>query len=71
MDTVIIRIIDLPHGVRGLTVKDEEGDYNVYINGRLSQDQRSIAFYHEIEHIRRGDFYTEDPVWMKEMNNPY
>ena len=62
MDIVIVRIIDLPWGVDGLTVKDAEGDYNVYINARLSAGQREKAFKHEIEHIRKGDFYRMDSV---------
>lgn len=66
MDMVIVRIIDLPHTVRGMTVLDAEGDYNVYLNARLSGDQQTIAFRHEVEHIRRGDFYRKDSVADKE-----
>lgn len=62
MDSVIIRVLDLPMTIRGATVKDENGDYNVYINARLSEDGRAAAFRHEIEHIRQGHFYSEDPV---------
>ena len=62
MDAVICRIIDMPVGVKGLTVLDSEGDYNVYINARLSAGQRGKAFKHEIEHIRKGDFYRMDSV---------
>lgn len=71
MDAVIIRIIDLPWKVPGLTVKDEEGDYNVYINARLSPDRRAKAFRHEIEHIKNGDFYSEESVQDIEEQNPY
>jgi len=62
MDSVIIRVLDLPMTIRGATVKDENGDYNVYINARLSEDGRAAAFRHEIEHIRQGHFYSEEPV---------
>ena len=71
MDAVIIRIINLPYGVPGLTVKDEEGDYNVYLNARLSLGQRAKAFRHEIEHIKNGDFYSEDSVEEIEQRNKY
>ena len=71
MDAVIIRMIDLPHGVPGVTVKDEEGDYNIYINARLSADQRVIASQHELEHIQNGDFYSEESVHDIEKKNPY
>lgn len=62
MDSVIIRVLDLPMTIRGATVKDANGDYNVYINARLSDDGRAAAFRHEIEHIKQGHFYSEDPV---------
>lgn len=60
MDAVIVRMIDLPYSVHGLTVKDEEGDYNVYVNARLSDDQRAAAFRHEIEHIKKGHLYAHE-----------
>ena len=62
MDCVIIRLIDMPLNVHGVTRMDTEGDYNIYINARLSEDGRAAAFRHEIEHIRQGHFYSEDPV---------
>lgn len=71
MDAVIIRIIDLPHGVYGVTVKDEEGDYNVYLNARLSFEARVVAFRHELEHIKNGDFYNDLTVREKEENDPF
>ena len=66
MDAVIIRLVDLPPSVRGFTVKDENDDYNIYINARLSEDGRGEAFRHEIDHIRRGHFYSDLPVAVKE-----
>jgi hypothetical protein len=63
---MIIRKIDLPIGVDGITVLDENGDYNVYINDRLSCDAQAAAFRHEVEHIRQGHFYTVDDILMLE-----
>lgn len=66
MDAVIIRVIDLPYKVNGLTVKDEEGDYNIYLNARLSDERRVKAFRHELRHIKLGHFYSDFPVDVKE-----
>lgn len=71
MDAVIIRIIDMPTGVKGMTVKDENDDYNIYLNARYSPDQQADAFRHEVEHIRRGDFYTDKSVGEKESTMPF
>lgn len=62
MDAVIIRIIDLPYKVKGLTVKDENDDYNIYINSKLSNDARINTLRHEIEHIKKGHFYSFLPI---------
>ena len=66
MGIVIVRIIDLPIGVKGMTVKDSEDDFNIYLNARYSGDIQADAFRHEIEHIKKGHFYVESPVWLKE-----
>ena len=49
-----------------MTIIDAEGDYNVYINARLNDDERVKAYRHEIDHIRLGHFYDERPVAIKE-----
>ena len=56
MDETYIRIIDLPSTVHGVTVRDEDGNYNIYINSSLSADARQRAIEHELKHINRGDF---------------
>ena len=67
MDTIIIRLIDMPEAIHGVTRKDANGDYNIYINARISVDARVDAYWHEIEHIRRGHFYDDRPVGEKEV----
>ena len=52
----IIRYIDLPYTVKGVTVRDETGFYNIYINSRLSWEEQWKAVNHELEHILRDDF---------------
>ena len=67
LDAVIIRIIDLPPTVQGITIKDENDDYNIYLNAKLSLDGRGDAFRHEVEHIRSGHFYDCRTVAEKEL----
>jgi hypothetical protein len=52
MDAVIIRKTRLPEGVAGITLKDENGDYNIYLNETCSADVQADAFRREIELIR-------------------
>lgn len=59
MDNVIVRIIDMPLSVQGMTVVDADGNYNVYLN---SKGDLESAFIHELSHILNNDFYTEDGI---------
>ena len=39
MNDVIVRLIAMPLSVRAFTVPDEQGDYNIYLNEALSDEQ--------------------------------
>lgn len=56
LDDFCVRFIDMPLNTKGVTVEDENGFFNVYINKNLSAEQQNFALEHEIKHIRRGDF---------------
>lgn len=59
----VVRFVPLPLRVHGLTVLDENGLYNVYINSNQTEDIQRAAYEHELEHIRRGDFsHPEKPL---------
>ena len=60
MNEVYVRLLPLPLHVRAFTVPDAQGDYNVYVNSRLTFAQRRKSLSHELCHIRRGDFSRED-----------
>lgn len=62
MGDVIVRVIDLPDAISGVTVLDENGDYNVYLSARTSKDGYDEALQHELRHIRKEHFYIEKPV---------
>lgn len=56
MEEIIIRLDDkMPHAMNGFVVMDANGDYNVFINGRLCPKKQQEALEHELSHISRGD----------------
>lgn len=57
MDGVFIRYLSLPCTVKGLTIQDREGNYNVYINARLTNEANQQTLQHEIQHILDNDFH--------------
>ncbi len=62
MDDIVCRIIELPSRVNAVTVVDENGDFNVYVNARLSYEQQREAYKHECRHIRGQHFHSHKSV---------
>ena len=67
MESIIVRGIELPPKIKGVTVIDVEGDYYVYINTLLSPEAQKRAQKHELTHIIKDHFYNYDPVIINEM----
>lgn len=62
MNDIYIRLISLPSTVKGVTVVDENDDYNIYINQNLSHDQQLRVYQHEKNHILNNDFQNFDDI---------
>ncbi len=62
MDDLIVRYVNLPCAVRGLTVMDSDENYNVYINAKMAHNIQHRALKHELEHIKRKHFGSLKPV---------
>ena len=67
MNENIIRKIKLPMSVRAFTIPDPQGDYNIYINEALSDEQQYESLCHEEKHIENGDFYKDESACFIEM----
>ena len=46
----------------GVTVQDEDGNYNMYINARLTFEERKRTVNHELNHIDKDHFHDERPI---------
>ena len=66
MDEIITRMIDMPTEMKGMTVLDDNGDYNIYINARFSSEAQREIYKHEIKHITKEDFYNSRSIREKE-----
>lgn len=62
MDDIICRYLPFPATVNAVTVLDDEGDFNIYINSSLSAAEQKKAFEHEKAHIIKNHFYKDLPV---------
>lgn len=68
MEEIIVRFVELPSTVNGVTVVDENGDYNVYINVRLTDTAARETYRHETRHIKRNHFFDLDTVINNELD---
>ncbi|MDR0380678.1 MAG: hypothetical protein LBH86_01600 [Oscillospiraceae bacterium] len=56
---MVVRVINMPTGIKGVTSPSEDGAFNVYINARWPYETQRDALQHELNHIRRDDFHAE------------
>lgn len=62
MTDTYIRLVPLPPKVEGVTVPNDDGSFDVYINARLSPTRQQETLEHELRHIRHEHFYLDMPV---------
>lgn len=54
---IYVRFIELPPHIEGVTLPNDDGTYDVYINSLLSETQQREAVHHEVNHINLNHFY--------------
>ncbi len=59
---IFIRFIDLPISVEGVTVPNDDGTFDIYINQNLCPARQEQVKNHELNHILKNHFYNEQPV---------
>lgn len=59
MDDIFVYIVDLPDGIAEM-VAPCFGGFTIYLNARLSYQDRVRAYTHAMEHVERNDFEKED-----------
>ena len=54
-----VRQISLPSGIDGVTVPNDDGTFDIYLNADLCEVRKKDCLAHEIEHIMQDHFYQE------------
>ena len=62
MTDTYVRLIPLPPKVEGVTLPNDDGSFDIYINSRLSPARQQETLEHELRHIRHGHFYLDMPI---------
>ena len=60
MEDIILRYVDMPEDMHGMTVTDANNDYNIYINARIGFFAQEKAKQHELDHIRKNHLFSHN-----------
>lgn len=64
---IYIRGLELPPKVKGVTVEDADGNFNVYVNTLLCEEAIERTYTHELRHIELMHFQDFNPVVINEL----
>lgn len=65
---VYVRFAPLPINVEGVTLPNDNGTYDVYINSNLSEEHQLSVLRHELKHINLNHMYDfENCVAVQEL----
>lgn len=56
---IFCRYLDMPVSTKAFTSADRRGDYNIFLNSRLSYEDRRKAYDHEVRHILCDHFRSD------------
>ncbi len=63
---IFVRTVPLPKAVRAVTLPNDDGTFDIYVNANMPEELQRKALEHELTHIRKDHFYNDDPVWINE-----
>lgn len=55
-----VRFVTLPATIDGVTVPNNDGSFDIYLNDRISPQRQREKLCHEISHIMQDHFYRDD-----------
>ena len=54
-----VRYVELPLKVDGVTIPNNDGTFDIYINALHTEPHQKESLEHELRHIRRDHFYDD------------
>lgn len=61
-----VRTVALPITVEGVSVPNDDGTFDIYINSRLTREKQEEALAHELRHLEAEHFYVDIPLRVAE-----
>ena len=57
-----VRPVPLPRTVEGVSIPNDDGSFDIYINSNLPMERRKKALEHELRHLKAEHFYLDMPI---------
>lgn len=54
--------IDMPTTIKSFVVSNNDMSFTIMINAKMGKEQQLLAYEHEINHIRNGDYEKQCSV---------
>ena len=54
-----VRLVSLPAAIDGVTLPNDDGSFDIYLNADHSEAHRQESLEHELDHIMKDHFYQE------------
>lgn len=61
-----VRMVTFPENIRAVTLPNDDGTFDIYVNRHLPEELQRRALEHELAHIRLGHFYDDASVGTNE-----
>ena len=61
-----VRTVSLPITVEGVSVPNDDGTFDIYINARLPREKQEEVLAHELRHLEAEHFYVDIPLRVAE-----
>lgn len=62
MGDYFVRLVQMPYKVKGVTTRNDDGTFNIFINSIIPENQQRDALEHELDHIDDDDFFNDAPA---------
>lgn len=54
-----VRFITLPLSVEGVSIPNDDGTFDIYINAIFDEEKRKAILMHELTHLHKDHFYID------------
>lgn len=61
-----VRLLAFPSSIDGVTVPNDDGSFDIYINSKLPAARQQEKLAHELLHISKDHFYDDRSIVIRE-----